>query len=278
MFMVTNKKRMEDGRLIRPLMAGKRFGRYKKEAEKALRKMDVREDQTLRQLIDAWTAFRLSNEEILVDGGIYVDDCWRVYENACAELTKVSYSSADVTRFGLKLAEFEYGLDFHFLAGLFLTALANMRGERSFTIHTAHLGSPLHYLGMENTRDLIVLGDVGYNAGNNMQDGSMLIEGNALGSLGACMRQGTIHVTGDAGNDIGYGMTGGEIVVDGDVGFVRCIDGGRVTVRGHLGAILEGYEGPMLAGGELRIEGTYDRLGEIEKGKVYLKGHLLADK
>jgi hypothetical protein len=175
------------GRHAQPhvLTVSKRFGRYKDEDEKAVRAPDVIEDQTLRQLREAWLNVRLK------DGVVAT-----YYARALKQITGISYSSANVEKFSVALAEFQNEDHFRLAAGLFLSALINNCKDNDFVINTGHFSEGIDALGYKNTKNLTVVGDVGNFLGDSMQCGTITVEGNAGGVVGAWMTGGEIHIDG----------------------------------------------------------------------------------
>jgi len=91
---------------------------------------------------------------------------------------------------------------------------------------------------------ILVRGNAGMHLGAEMRGGEIIVEGNAADWVGAEMHGGRIHVHGNAGHLVGAayrgarrGMTGGEILIDGDAGneIGHTMRRGLITVAGRTG-------------------------------------------
>jgi len=270
------------------LAVSKRFGMYKDEENKVVRAPQVAVDETLRNLKEAWMkagwlrVMRSADAEYL----------------ACVSaIGNTRYTSKDVGKFSMALAEFKDERDFAEKAGYFLSALVNNCAASEFVIVTSHLDRDIHDIGWDNTKDIKICGDVGRNLGMGMKRGRIIVEGNAgpcAGSfmengeivingdcrllLGQCMRGGKITVKGNAGDSAGEEMkSSSEIVINGNCGrhLGRKAYGGKITVMGNAGD--EVGEGMCYT--EIRIEGE---IGSVDyypgDGKIYHKGKLIFPK
>jgi hypothetical protein len=183
-----------------------RFTKYQPESERTVRKVEVVEDETLKQLKKAWKAV------------VYNQDVGYDFEQALKLVAGSRYSAADVEKLSLVLAEFQDEGDFSEKAGHFLSALINNGNDADYVIHTAHLAGPLDALGFRNTKNITVYGDVGLSLAGSMTGGSITVKGNADNDVGCYMEGGIIIIEGNAeGYDIGVYMTGGEIHVEGEM-------------------------------------------------------------
>jgi hypothetical protein len=217
-----------------------RFTKYKPEEEKAVRKGEVVEDETLKRLKGAWRKVIIPEEESTPAEKIY-----EMIENA---LRGVEYTAKDVETFSILLADFQGENDsssnagpflgesrFLSKAGLFLSALINNGTERKYTLNTAHLEIPLSHIGFRNTKAIDVIGDVGYVCGEEMESGWIFVTGNAGVGLGQSMKGGTITVCGDAWHGVGASMEDGTIEVGGSMGSIGYhIRQGSIYHRGKL--------------------------------------------
>jgi hypothetical protein len=227
------------------LSVSKRFGRFKDEDEHAVRAPDVVEDKTLRQLREAWLSMRWDIETFSE-----VE-----YTRVLDALKGIHYSSADVEKFSVALVEFQNEDYFRLAAGMFLSALINNCKDNDFVINVRHLTEKIWRLGYQNTKNIIVSGDIGANLGLEMKCGTITVEGNADGLVGTDMEGGSIFVKGSVKHSVGAGMKNGKI-----------------TVGGNVGPGL----GDWMKGGEIHIHGTLEGLGDdIESGKIYHKGKLI---
>jgi hypothetical protein len=198
---------VRDSRIPALAMAN-RFSKYKPEEEKAVRKAEVVEDETLKQLKTIW---RKARHDYYVDwGGPY----WHISDM----LKRLDYSASDVEKFSLILAEFQGQKHFYEKAGLFLSALINNGKDSDYVIHTLHLSVRIALLGYENTKNITVNGDLDHDVGLVMQSGSITVNGNVGDSCGNMMRGGTITIEGDAGREVGSKMVRGSIYLNGHYG------------------------------------------------------------
>jgi hypothetical protein len=228
-------------------MAGK-FGRYKPEEERAVRRVEVRLNPALQKIIKVWE----------LPTYIGIPD---LYYNGMLDLLKTkkaAYTAKDVEAFSIALAKFQDERRFSYKAGLFLSALADHCREDAFVIHTTHLTRPVHEICYMNRKNIIVDGNVGMECGRQMMGGSITVNGDAGNYVGEDMADGLIIVNGDAGNYVGARMERSIINVEGKAG-------GAVGLEMRSGAIF--------------LEGGFESIGEsIRHGKIFNKGKLIVDK
>jgi hypothetical protein len=251
----------------------------------------VIEDQTLRQLKDAWLNARWEDDTSTSLEGEY---------QSCLKTVKgIRYTANDVEKFSLALAEFQNEEDFDWKAGVFLSALINNCPDSDFVIYTKHLDGRIDDLGYSNTKNITINGDARDNLGCCMAGGKITVKGNSGAYAGTSMENGEIVINGDSGIWLGFQMKGGKITVNGNAMHMagrnmengeivingRCGDevgyyllGGKITVNGNAGKDV----GSRMQGGEIRIEGDYESLAltvsqahEIKGGKIYHKGKLV---
>ena len=186
------------------------FGKYKKESDKAVRRVDIKEDESLKAIKLAW--LRLCED--------FVGDVETPYARAVELVHNLEYSARDVESFSLMLSELQTAHSSSHYDGLFLSALINMSKDDTYIVHTVSLNRPLNFLGYENVKNIIVKGDVGIGLGNGMKQGTIKITGNADSCLGERMTGGRITVNGETGDAVGglYGNRGGEIYLNGNFG------------------------------------------------------------
>jgi hypothetical protein len=259
------------------MAASKRFGRYKDEKEKTVRKASVKEDESLDKLTRIWKRFKRY---------IYEGPARRRLLRA---LKEVEYTPDDVTKFSVILSDFQTDeipkwfrqTEFGKKVGLMLSALVENGEENDFTISIQNLHIPPDYLGYQNRKNVSIIGDVNSYLGFQMTAGRMIIQGNASTMVGASMEGGEIIVKGNVrqiGGDTEYNRRsrGGRIVVEGDVGEIcTARKGSVIVVGGHVQSI--GWE--TLAG-EIHLDGTYDsiKLSSGSRTRIYHKGKLIVDK
>ncbi len=266
------------------------FDKYKREKKQDVRAPDVKKDKKLTQLIAAWKKFRLEE-----DGKIWYPTTF----NKIRELLKgINYSTRDVEKFSVAIAEFQQDedLDYDFgilrgygheglvrymfatKAGAFLSVLINNCPDSDFVIHTSHLDPKPDYLCSENTKNVTIIGDVGNWFADSAKGGLLIIEGNAAGWVGRGIQEGvTVILKGNASSGAGTGIWGGKLIVEGNaLGLIGCEMGkGSILIKGNGGNAV----GLHMKGGEVHIEGEYESLGEtIYGGKIYHRAKLIYPK
>jgi hypothetical protein len=243
--------------------ASRRFGRYKDEESKSQRDPDIQGCgvvQELKMLFLVWNDTKLvSNMEASCH------DKW--YESAHSLITSegVSFSRKELESFLLEMPELDGIDEFRSKAGLFLSALIGCGKDDDYELHVGHLGR-LDNLCYRNCKDVIVHGHVGDYFANKMENGNVMlygdaglgagadlegdqitIHGDATNFLGNFISGGLIHVKGNVGDYLGEDMTGGQIIVEGNTGMeiarlgsfdipLYC-DGGKIIVNGRIGGI-----------------------------------------
>lgn len=257
---------------------GKKFGRYKEEIGKAVRKADVKHSKGLQGIIKAWKAYKRDERS----GDTYrpPSDC----------LKGLDYDAGDVEKFCVAIADFQdYFLNIDGSVntsrsedlGRFISALVNDGKDDDYVIITRHLRMPIHHLGYQNTKNVTIEGDAGNLLGTDMEDGTIRVKGNVGEYAGCGMKGGRIAMN-NAGAEAGYQMKGGEILIEGNAG--RCLgtgmEDGLITVKGNagdfVGASMRGGKiivnnagndvGTKMEGGEIHIEGKYRSIGNVASG------------
>ena len=203
-----------------------RFGKYRPEEERDVRKVAVEKDQVLEQLKAAWKRYDCDVCKFLPK---------ELYQIALKQVKGLVYSAKDVEKFSLALAEFQDEEWFSLKAGYFLSALINNGRESEYTIHTRHLGQKIDELGHGNTKNITVNGDVGRTVGHEMKGGTIHVEGDMDGNAGWAMEGGTIILEGNAGPAVRWLMAGGEIHLNGGYKSIsKDPDGGKIYHKGKL--------------------------------------------
>jgi formylmethanofuran dehydrogenase subunit C len=222
---------------------GKRFGRFDPEKERAVREGDIRENEVLESLKTAWKGFKCK-----ITGYPSIQN----YMDALAAIKDQQYSSDDVEMFTLVMAEFQDEAGFSSKAGVFLSALINEGEEDNYRIRTRHL-KKINYLGYKNTKNIAVIGDVGFSLGMQMEAGKISVSGDAGDGVGSWMENGLIVIDGSAHDNTGFAMQGGLIVVNRDIGNSagHGMRGGKIVVKGDVGY----FAGCEMIGGTIEIEG-----------------------
>ncbi len=186
--------------------ANSRFDKYKPEPHKSVRQLKIEgaEDETPNQLKDAWSRLELNTTSEFT----YID--------AFRLIRHLDYSTKDVEKFSIALAEFQDEIKFAERAGIFLSALINNGKDKNYVVHANHLNVLLDCIGFRNRKNIKVEGSIGK-------------------CVGYSMLSGIIFVNGDVGNAIGHAMQGGKIYIVGERGLLgEYIAGGRIYVRGEI--------------------------------------------
>lgn len=224
--MMGNQSAVLDGKLQVPLTSRTNinwFRKYGPEQERLVRRLEPKEDETLGQLKEAYVAYKH-------DTGI--EDI-----SKALDLVKdIPYSSIDVTNFSFAVIEFqdEHKDLYWNKPGFFLSALINNCKEKHFTIVTRHLNREINCLGIWNTREIVVKGNVGLYVGWQMRGGKLIVDGDAGISVGRGMTGGVVIIEGNALNCVGEYMKGGEIHLNGDYRLNYQIDGGDIYHKEKL--------------------------------------------
>jgi hypothetical protein len=227
---------------------GGRFDKFGPEEEKASRKADIQETEAVRQMKDAWEACYDASKYKYDD---HYQAMLRIVEN-------LRYTAKDVEEFSLVLEEFQHEKDFSMKAGLFLSALINRGKDSDYVIHTQYLDRPPALIGYYNIKNIQIIGDVGHRIGCRMENGSIVVNGNAKECVGERMNGGSIFVNGNVGFGIGSYVEGGDITVKGDAGT---------------------FVGWYMKGGTIKLDGDYgSRSKDFKGGRIYHKGRLIASK
>lgn len=267
--------------------ANRRFGKFAPEKEQPVRRIDVKENELIKQMRETWKSCDYDARELITPDGNYA---------RITELVKdLHYTAEDVEKFSIMLIEFEGEESFSEKAGLFLSALINNGGDETYTIHTNYIPE-ICSLGYKNTKNIIVNGNVSgrlgysmeggsitvkgdakYSVGFLMENGTIVIEGNVENLLGDVMKGGSITVKGNAGTMVGNQMEGGSIIVRGnaedDVGL--WMTGGKITVDGNLGTGI----GHFMKDAEIHIQNSIENISaDILTGRIYYKGKPIVDK
>jgi hypothetical protein len=203
------------------MAASKRFGRYKDESGKTSREAQVDESAFISQLMKAFRSLQMAYPVVL-----------RMYPRSIELLRGLKPSPRTVQRVCIAMREFQGERNFQTRAGVFLSALFNVEefsGKEALRLDLRHLDVPLNYMGLRNRKNLVLIGDVGTDAGHKMESGSILVEGDAGDEAGSDLCGGKLIIHGDVGIKLGEWMRGGEIHVHG-----RKKSKGLLVISGHL--------------------------------------------
>jgi len=247
------------------------------EEKKEVRETDIKEGKQFEQLISAWSTYRrLTKSRNFLANTPIADPFSFVYLQALDLAKNLMYSSKDVEKSSIILAEFQDEEWFFVKAGLFLSALINNGKEENYTVHTRHLQCSFRNLGYRNRKNIVVEGDANVGAGECMEDGSIIVKGSSDGDVGRNMKGGNITIEGDAKDHVGNLLKGGVIVVKGDAGswIGYRMEGGVTTIIGNAGY----FVGQEMKGGEIHLYGKYKSIENVIHGKIFHKGKLIVDK
>ncbi|MBI4919493.1 hypothetical protein HY837_06170 [archaeon] len=228
------------------------------------------------------------------------------YRNFHEKIKDLKLTSKDISDFSIRLKDYEQahgGLNAP-CVGVFLSVLINECEENDFTLMLNHLETELYFVGLWNKKNITVYGNV-YHAAEEMQKGTLIINGVPKQELGRSLCGGKIIVNGSTEADLGPKMTRGEIHVKGDMkDFDKqkksfgtlfpnkssagdSMSGGKIIIDGNFeGVLINMHEGEvelkggveelnagLCDGGTIYIGGEIGRLGFLsEKTKVYHKG------
>ncbi|MFA6489368.1 MAG: hypothetical protein WCT52_01695 [Candidatus Micrarchaeia archaeon] len=177
-------------------------------------------------------------------------------KEALAKIAGMGHTAEDIAEFALSLGKYQGRKNFANRAGLFLSELCNSCADRAITLHLSHLDTPINYLGFRNRKELTVIGNAGSHFGQENEDGSLSLEGNAGSFAFLRMRGGSAKITGSAldyaceemengkasigGNarhHAGRMMRGGQALFNRDVGDAAFeeMSGGNAIVHGLAG-------------------------------------------
>ncbi len=232
-------------------MAGKSpnpFAKLEPTVERDVLGENITADRRLERTVTAWESFLKHTQMSLDSSG-------RLARNqADAYVEGIDCTNEELGRFILTLTNYQEQQLFGLRAGEFISALVNTGSEPGYSISVRHLQSSIGFLGMLNTKNLMVEGNISGNA--------------ALEMLG-----GTFRIKGNVGAQVGHLATGGIIIVEGDAEYEagRYLNGATLIVKGNcLGSI-----GDRMQSGTIKMEGEYGKLGHVCGGQIYHKGKLI---
>jgi glutamate synthase domain-containing protein 3 len=261
----------------------RRFGKYKREAGKVMRQVDVRLDKQLEAIRSAFLEWSRSDLPSIKEK---ISFQYRWYKSALAVIShrRVSPSRKGIELFSLQMEEFCEMPDFGAKAGMFLSALVNAGKGKRYLLHVGHLDR-VSYLGYDNIKDVVVTGHGGNMFATGMKGGSLLLHGDAGDFAGWSMKGGKLTIKGSAKDYVGSHMSGGLIIIEGNAGnsLGDHLFGGRIVVKGDAGSevgITEENHGFYTAStSEIFVRG---KIGSITKGipiygRIYQGRKLVCD-
>jgi hypothetical protein len=200
------------------LAAGKKFGKFKPEAENRTRPFDVDEEK-LKLISD------------LARIG-FCDLTWTSELNPVSVTRRVQalgYTTADAERFSLFLVsqteaiisevrQYKGGSAWwsRTMLGHCLNFIAEACPERELVLFV----DQFNYVGSKNSKMLTLRGDVGDYLGESMNGGRITVQGSAGACAGNGMVDGKMCIEGNTGRELGNRMEGGRIIVRGKAVFI----------------------------------------------------------
>ena len=241
--------------------AAGQFGRYKKEEKKEVRQANVRESESIRQIIEVWKTF--DSSEITKGWSIKMRE---PYNKLLERIKHINYSANDVEKFSIMLIGFQDERDFEFKAGLFLSALINNGKDRNYVIHIANLEKEVACFGYLNTKNISINGDIGQFFAFNMIEGEITVNGSAKGVMAQGIKGGTIIIK--------RHVLVSKLIFN-SVGVGDDMQGGDIQVYGNVYGIV----GLRMSGGEIYVGGVFQQLGsEFRGGRIYNMGEWIYPK
>ena len=142
------------------------------------------------------------------------------------------------------------------------------------------LGHAGYYAGgMNKDATIVIEGNAGPGAAENMMSGRVEVCGFASGGAGASAHGGLLVIRGDAGLRCGISLKGADIVVGGDVGSFSgfMAQAGRMVVCGNAGEGLGDslYEAVIYVRGDIRSLGADARVEPMTAEDLRAVGSLL---
>jgi formylmethanofuran dehydrogenase subunit C len=252
-------------RIPATLSALGRFGNFKPESEQKVRAPTiVRKNPKLERMKQA----------LIVFNDLDYFQSPRDHLDGLHEIESVKCSAKDIQMFSLILPEFLRLDRFSVSAGILLSGWINHSPDMEFTIDTTSLEQQIDCLGFQNRKIITVQGNIGRNAGQEMQQGALIVKGNAGAEAGYRMKGGELFIHGDTEWNAGGLMEGGRLVVCGDARMKagESMNGGEIIIHGNSGYGSGGY----IRGGKLTIHGNAgDRAGyRMQGGAILVKGNI----
>ena len=283
------RKRIEIPRLA----VSKRFGMYKDEEKKEVRKADVKEG-VMSQLLKRWEEYNriLGNAPIR-----YENEIIEGYVKALDAVRGACFSPEDVDALHVPFMVFHDMEDYPSRAGLFLSALINSGKDESYLLNVDRFGpkmklceqdflkrwidrlhTDIRHLGYRNSKNLIIEGNLVNHVGDNMLSGSIVMRGYYNGGVGLGMENGTITVEGKTGGPIGMNMLGGTIMVEcciGGDGIGMYMEGGTIVIRRGAVKGADGV-GARMNGGYIQANANVDGPvgSDMSGGVIVIRGNV----
>ncbi|MCX8197562.1 MAG: hypothetical protein N3G80_04610 [Candidatus Micrarchaeota archaeon] len=188
------------------------------------------------------------------------------------KIADMKIGSEDIEEFIAIFGRYKDHKSFQNRAGLFISDLCNICSDEKITLHITHIDIQINYIGYRNRKELIVNGNLGSFAGQDMKGGQLTINGSAANMVGAFMEGGRISVAGSVLDLVGAEMKGGAIFVSGSardkVGYK--MKGGRITIMGSV----RDDVGCEMSGGDIDVYGNARKNAGMNKtgGSIIIHG------
>ena len=193
--------------------ARKRFSKYKPEPSKTVRKAQVKESPMQKKLKAACRRYTRTKGMVVTQAADNVE-FHNPKRKAIVEdmLKAIDYSAKDVEKFSLSLGNLVQSLDKGMVVE-FLNYLIMHCKDSDYVVYTEGLGSDFQYFLLHNTKNVVVHGDLGWNACHVMWSGKVTTTGDAYPGLARSMQGGIIEVQGTIHQEsmVAQRSTGGEI-------------------------------------------------------------------
>ncbi|MDE1763805.1 MAG: hypothetical protein KGH88_06140 [Thaumarchaeota archaeon] len=146
------------------------------------------------------------------------------YKYASSRLERLDFVLGDVSTFaGMISSEHFSNMANYWTAGLFVSAAINKVIKENDSVN-------LDFSALEGRADCV---------GYRLEQGKIVLRGNAGDYIGEAMSGGEIVIEHNAGYYIGYRMSGGHITIQGNTGdnLGTYMSGGVIDVKGKIGSI-----------------------------------------
>ena len=196
--------------------ARKKFGRFKPDPPKQVRRARVERNNAVEQItdavkeLDAHIVRKSSDVARGRDKGRLVD---MIYEKAAELAAGIECNANDITAFSLTMHENEKEMFFATSAGMVISALINKSEDQDHLIHAEFLTGAIAFVGYRNTKNITIEGKCNF-IGYEMTAGKIIVNGNAMSRIGREMKGGEIHIMG-AYTSLDDDIKGGKIFHNG---------------------------------------------------------------
>jgi hypothetical protein len=202
------------------LEANRRFGKYKKEEQSAVRQKEKAGMSVIGRLLRAYERFEFLHDQWFENDR----DREKLLEFTLAKglIENIEYTSDDIELLSHIMAQKDLG-EIESGYGFFLNVLIQCSQETDFRIVTSGIGERVSQLGTNNTKNIIVNGGLGeYAFARGMTGGIIDVHGFADIVPGDCLVRGTIIIRGSANiidfyDRIEFPLDGGTIIFKGEV-------------------------------------------------------------